>query len=104
MRAIERHAEDRNLRSRGAGESRSGSNAGKRPHVVTFTSSSTVKNFAALLDRRKQAPFAATLTASIGPVTSATLRELGFPVDIAATEFTVPGLVSAISEVFRDKG
>ena len=80
------------------------SNAGKRPHVVTFTSSSTVKNFAALLDRRKQAPFAATLTASIGPVTSATLRELGFPVDIAATEFTVPGLVSAISEVFRDKG
>jgi len=78
-------------------------NAGKRPHVVTFTSSSTVKNFAALLDRRKQAPFAATLTASIGPVTSATLRELGFPVDIAATEFTIPGLVAAISEVFRDE-
>ncbi len=76
----------------------------KRPHVVTFTSSSTVKNFAALLDRRKQAPFAATLTASIGPVTSATLRELGFPVDIAAKEFTIPGLVAAIVEVFRGEG
>ena len=76
---------------------------GKRPHVVTFTSSSTVKNFAALLDRRRQACFAGTLTASIGPVTSATLRELGFPVDIAAKEFTIPGLVSAIAEVFRDE-
>jgi uroporphyrinogen-III synthase len=75
--------------------------AGKRPHVVTFTSSSTVRNFAALLDRRKQTPFAGTLTASIGPVTSATLRELGFPVDIAAKEFTIPGLVAAIAEVFR---
>jgi uroporphyrinogen-III synthase len=79
-------------------------NASKRPHVVTFTSSSTVKNFAALLDRRKQAPFAATLTASIGPVTSATLRELGFPVDIAAKEFTILGLVAAIAKVFRDQG
>ncbi len=81
------------------------SNPSKRPHVVTFTSSSTVKNFAALLDRRsKHAPFAAMLTASIGPVTSATLRELGFPVDIAAKEFTIPGLVAAIAEVFRDDG
>lgn len=76
---------------------------GKRPHVVTFTSSSTVKNFAALLDRRRQVPFTGTLTASIGPVTSATLRELGFPVDIAAKEFTIPGLVAAIVEAFRDK-
>jgi uroporphyrinogen-III synthase len=75
----------------------------KRPHVATFTSSSTVKNFAALLDRRKQAPFTGTLTASIGPVTSSTLRDLGFPVDIAAKEFTIPGLVAAIADVFRDK-
>ena len=76
---------------------------GKRPHVVTFTSSSTVKNFAALLGRGKQLAFPATRTASIGPVTSATLRELGFPVDIAAKEFTIPGLVAAIVEAFRDE-
>ena len=74
----------------------------KRPHVVTFTSSSTVKNFAALLGPRKPPAIAGTLTASIGPVTSATLRELGFPVDIAAKEFTIPGLVAAIAEVFGD--
>ncbi len=34
--------------------------------------------------------------ASIGPVTSATLRELGLPVDIAAKEYTIPGLIEAI--------
>jgi uroporphyrinogen III methyltransferase/synthase len=39
--------------------------------------------------------------ASIGPVTSETLRELGLPVDIAAKEFTIPGLVQAISARLR---
>jgi uroporphyrinogen III methyltransferase/synthase len=34
--------------------------------------------------------------ASIGPITSATLRELGQPVDIEAREFTIPGLIQAI--------
>ena len=34
--------------------------------------------------------------ASIGPVTSSTLRELGLHVDIEAKEFTIPGLVDAI--------
>jgi uroporphyrinogen-III synthase len=74
-------------------------NPRKRPDVVTFTSSSTVKNFVQLLggtrkERRKQ--LAEVRMASIGPVTSATLRELGLPVDIAAKEFTIPGLVTAI--------
>jgi uroporphyrinogen-III synthase len=35
-------------------------------------------------------------TASIGPITSATLREFGLPVDIEAQEYTIPGLVEAI--------
>jgi uroporphyrinogen III methyltransferase / synthase len=35
--------------------------------------------------------------ASIGPVTSATLRELGLSVDIEAREYTIPGLVRAIA-------
>ena len=73
----------------------------QRPHVVTFTSSSTVRNFVTLLgssaktlwQRRSQSSIR---TASIGPVTSSTLRELGLPVDIQAREFTIPGLVTAI--------
>jgi uroporphyrinogen-III synthase len=74
-------------------------NPKRRPHVVTFTSSSTVKNFAELLgpaQRTRPASLDGIRMASIGPVTSATLRELGLPVDIAAKEFTIPGLVAAI--------
>ena len=74
----------------------------KRPHVVTFTSSSTVKNFAQLLGGAKPRSLG-ILTSSIGPVTSATLRELGFPVDISAKEFTIPGLVAAIVESFSQR-
>jgi uroporphyrinogen-III synthase len=74
-------------------------NPNKRPNVVTFTSSSTVKNFVELLGpRRKSALLNGVQTASIGPVTSATLRELGLQVDISAREFTIPGLVAAIVE------
>lgn len=71
-------------------------NANKRPHVVTFTSSSTVKNFVTLLGRGR-AHLRGIRMASIGPVTSGTLRECGLQVDIAAREFTIPGLVTAIS-------
>jgi uroporphyrinogen-III synthase len=67
----------------------------RRPHVVTFTSSSTVKNFVQLLGPR-HAELDGIRMASIGPVTSATLREFGMPVGIAAKEFTIPGLVAAI--------
>lgn len=77
-------------------------NPNKRPNVVTFTSSSTVKNFVELLGpSRKSALLDGVQTASIGPVTSATLRELGLPVDIAAREFNIPGLVAAIVDVIN---
>ncbi|HWY22380.1 MAG TPA: uroporphyrinogen-III synthase [Candidatus Acidoferrum sp.] len=71
----------------------------ERPHVVTFTSSSTVRNFVALLGSRS-ASLEGIRLASIGPVTSSTLRELGLRADIAATEFTIPGLVEAIVRSF----
>ena len=74
-------------------------NAARRPHIVTFTSSSTAKNFAELLGKSK-ARSAGLLKhvqfASIGPVTSATLRELQMPVAIEAREFTMGGLLRAI--------
>ena len=77
-------------------------NEKRRPHVITFTSSSTVKNFVGLLGLREaRAALKKTHgihSASIGPVTSATLREFGLPVHIEAEEYTVPGLVKAIVE------
>jgi uroporphyrinogen-III synthase len=100
-------------------------NQKQRPHVITFTSSSTVRNFVALLGGARAAvrtlqaghgrvarahtsianaiaifgrsTLTGILTASIGPVTSSTLRELGLGVDIEAKEYTIPGLVDAIS-------
>ena len=72
-----------------------------RPHTVTFTSSSTVRNFVALLGRRGRPPrIDGVRLASIGPVTSATMRELGLRVDIEAREYTIPGLIQAIAKSF----
>jgi len=75
----------------------------RQPHAITFTSSSTVKNFVGLLGLRraraalkKPAPRHGVHSASIGPVTSATLREFGLPVDVEAKEYTIPGLVEAL--------
>jgi uroporphyrinogen-III synthase len=72
----------------------------RRPDVITFTSSSTVRNFVALLGSSRGYMGNETnrvRLASIGPVTSSTLRELGLPVDIEAAEYTIPGLIKAIS-------
>ena len=70
-------------------------NPQRSPHVITFTSSSTVRNFMALLGLRS-ANLEGIRLASIGPVTSSTLRDLGLRADIKAKEFTVLGLVDAI--------
>jgi uroporphyrinogen-III synthase len=71
-------------------------NPRRRPHVVTFTSSSTVRNFVGLVGSRGDISLDGVRMASIGPVTSSTLRELGLRADIAAKEFTIPGLVRAL--------
>jgi len=69
------------------------------PDVVTFTSSSTVTNFVALLgERRAKQLLSAAAVASIGPVTSSTLRALGIPVAVEAKVSTIQGLVEAVKE------
>lgn len=86
----------------------------RRPDVITFTSSSTVRNFVSLLDLRAEPGrhfdkhradsrppiLQGVKLASIGPVTSHTLRALGLPVDIESREYTIPGLVQAIVAAF----
>jgi uroporphyrinogen-III synthase len=74
-----------------------------RPDIITFTSSSTVKNFVALLGesrgqglQRHAYQLSNVRLASIGPVTSSTLRDFGLSVAIEAREYTIPGLVKAI--------
>jgi uroporphyrinogen-III synthase len=68
--------------------------AKRKPDAVTFTSSSTARNFMALVGTKTS--LRGIALASIGPVTSATLRELGLRPTIEAREYTMAGLVKAI--------
>ena len=70
----------------------------RRPDVITFTSSSTVKNFVSLIAGGTARTLAGIQFASIGPVTSSTLRDLKLAVDIEAGEYTIPGLIGAITK------
>ena len=71
--------------------------------IATFTSSSTVKNLADLLDgnlgRLGQARIAC-----IGPITAAAARETGLKVDIVARVYTVAGLVDDLKKYFSGEG
>jgi uroporphyrinogen-III synthase len=79
--------------------------AKKRPDVITFTSSSTARNFVELVG--EEAVYSGLLDgvklASIGPVTTATLKELGLEAHIKAKEYTIPGLAGAIVKAFATR-
>lgn len=67
-------------------------------HVMTFASSSTVRNFCALFEHREEmrALTAGVAVACIGPITAHTAEEEGLPVTIMAAQNTIPALVEAI--------
>jgi uroporphyrinogen III methyltransferase / synthase len=65
---------------------------------ITFTSSSTVTRF---LDAVGDGPGEATRIVSIGPVTSATLRERGLEPDVEAERHDIDGVVAALVEDAR---
>ncbi|MEE8205246.1 MAG: uroporphyrinogen-III C-methyltransferase [Dehalococcoidales bacterium] len=70
--------------------------------VITFTSSSTVSNLLKALDG-KLALIQGAAVACIGPVTAATAEKAGLKVAIAASEHTIPGLVAAMEEYYKEK-
>ncbi|MHB1418417.1 MAG: uroporphyrinogen-III C-methyltransferase [Bacillota bacterium] len=71
-------------------------------HAVTFTSSSTARNFVELLPSGELQDLMRDVTvASIGPVTSRTLRDLGLTVDVEADVYTVDGLINALVAYYK---
>jgi uroporphyrinogen-III synthase len=70
-----------------------------KPHIVTFTSSSTAANFLTLLGPDRNSLLEGVRLASIGPVTTATLKQAGLTPDIEAAEYTMQGLVAAIADL-----
>jgi uroporphyrinogen III methyltransferase / synthase len=65
---------------------------------VTFTSSSTAKNFVNLLGPDYRAKLNGVKIASIGPITSQSLAELKLTPTVQAEEFDIPGLVRALAD------
>ena len=73
--------------------------------IVTFTSSSTVRNLVASLQGQALSEvMSRCLVACIGPVTARTAARLGIRVDVVAREHTIPGLVEAILTAVTERG
>jgi uroporphyrinogen-III synthase len=70
------------------------------PHAITFTSSSTARNAHALLLAAGVILPPETVLASIGPVTSNTMEQLGFEPTIEAEASTIASLVEALARHF----
>ncbi len=68
--------------------------------VVTFTSSSTVRNLCLAIGDDHIRLLSRSLIACIGPVTAGTAREFGLSPRIEAEEHTIDGLVRALREYF----
>ena len=71
------------------------------PDAITFTSASTATNLAALLESGGLKLPESIVRASIGPITSRTLHDLGWPPTIEAAEATIPSLCEALDMYFR---
>jgi uroporphyrinogen III methyltransferase/synthase len=70
--------------------------------AVTFTSSSTARNFAEIFtDDERRALLSGVTIASIGPITAATAAEYGLVTDVMPAEYTIPALTRALVEYFR---
>ena len=63
---------------------------------ITFTSSSTAKNFTDMVGPDYKAKLANIKRASIGPITTQTLNERGLPPTIEAKVFNIDGLVQSM--------
>ena len=69
--------------------------------AVTFTSSSTARNFAEMFtDEERRSWLGRVTVASIGPITAATATEYGLTTAVMPDEYTIPALARALAEHF----
>ncbi len=66
------------------------------PDAITFTSASIARNLIALLEAANLTLPPTITLASIGPITSQTLRDLGHPPTLEAPEPTIPALIQSL--------
>ncbi len=74
--------------------------------MVTFTSSSTVRNFLIMVDAKDQEELDTLLKdvkiAAIGPITAKTVTDNGLRVDIQPEKHTIPDMVEAIVDYYQE--
>jgi len=79
----------------------------KRVDMITFTSSSTVKNFVKLMDIKTpdemQKLMSGVAVATIGPITAKTAEQYGLHVDVQPADYTIPDLVDGIVTYFTSQ-
>ena len=69
--------------------------------AVTFTSASTVKNFAKIFGEEQAADLLnTTVVASIGPVTAEAAQQLGIKTTVMPERYTIPDMVDALVQHF----
>jgi uroporphyrinogen-III synthase len=74
----------------------------RRIDAVTFTSASTVRNFARIIGEEQAADLLrGTIVAAIGPVTAEAAQQLGITTAVMPADYTIPALVAALIEHFR---
>lgn len=79
--------------------------AGGGVDCITFTSSSTVNNFAQLFDTTDLARLLEGITvACIGDITADTAAQYGLQTHILPAEYTVPALTQAIADFYSKSG
>ncbi len=74
-------------------------------HMVTFTSSSTVRNFVDMFGQEKENLMnwmSTVAVACIGPITAQTAQDLGLSVDIVPEQYTIEALVEAIIRYWKE--
>jgi uroporphyrinogen-III synthase len=76
------------------------SNPALYPDAITFTSASSVRNLTAILEASMLVLDPKIVLASIGPITSQALRDLGLNPNVEAATPTIPSLIDALVAAF----
>lgn len=76
--------------------------------MLTFTSSSTVRNFLTMIDAENQEELQRILSgvkiAAIGPITAKTVTDNGLQIDVQPEEYTIPAMIDAIVDYYNGDG
>jgi uroporphyrinogen III methyltransferase/synthase len=76
--------------------------------MITFTSSSTVRNFLSMIDAENQEELQKILTgvkiAAIGPITAKTITDNGLQIDVQPEEHTIPAMIQSIVNYYSGDG